>query len=423
MEVKITPAQIGGQIHAINSKSHAHRLLICAALSEEPVSIICPDTSNDIEATASCLRSLGADITRTATGYCVNPIKKALSSADLHCSDSGSTLRFLLPVAAALGTDTRFHMTGRLPKRPITALSELLTQGGCSINYDAEDILHITGKLKSGEYSLKGNISSQYFSGLLFALPLLKGDSVIHIEGKLESIGYIQMTLNALKESGIIINFLEDRFEIPGNQTYRLPSLVTAEGDWSNTAFWLSMGAISQNTVTCTGLNHRSSQKDKRIIRILRRFGSNVVTTKNSATVSRGNLHGIVINAADIPDLVPVLSVVAAAAEGTTKITNAARLRMKESDRLRSVTEMLTALGADIREYPDKLIINGTGKLKGGIIDSVGDHRIAMSAACASVISADTVTVKDAQCVNKSYPAFWDDFESMGGKTERQDTL
>lgn len=423
MEVKITPAQIGGQIKAINSKSHAHRLLICAALSENPVCIICQDTSNDIEATVQCLRSLGAEINRFGDHFEVKPIGTSSADLQLHCADSGSTLRFLLPVAAALGLDTRFHMTGRLPKRPITELSDILIAGGCSVSYDAEDILCVSGKLQSGEYTLPGNVSSQYFSGLLFALPLLKGDSVIYIKGKLESVGYIQMTLNALKDSGIFINFTGDRFEIPGNQTYRLPPLVTAEGDWSNAAFWLSMGAISQNNVKCTGLNHRSAQKDKRIIRILRRFGANVVTTKASATVSGGSLRGIVINAADIPDLVPVLAVVACAAEGTTKITNAARLRMKESDRLRSVTAMLTALGADIHEYPDKLIINGTGKLKGGITDSFADHRIAMSAACASVISAGPVTVKDAQCVSKSYPAFWDDFESMGGKTERQDTL
>lgn len=423
MEVKITPSQIGGCIHAINSKSHVHRLLICAALSKSKVTIYCPDTSNDIEATARCLCALGASVKRNGKCYEISPITQLHPDPLMDCADSGSTLRFLLPVAAALGLDAKFYMTGRLPDRPITALTDQLTHGGCRIKNDTHNILHCTGQLQPGEYSLPGNISSQYFSGLLFALPMLNGDSVIHIEGNLESAGYIQMTLDALKQAGINIIFEPDRFIVPGNQVYSLSDYVKAEGDWSNAAFWLSMGALSKKSVICTGLNHLSSQKDKRILRILRRFGASVTTTPDSATVSFERLHGIVINAADIPDLVPVLSVVAASAEGTTKFTHAGRLRMKESDRLHSVTEMLKALGADIKEYPDKLIINGTGTLKGGVIDSCGDHRIAMSAACASVICTSHVTVLGAQCVSKSYPAFWDDFETMGGKIERQDTL
>ena len=423
MEVKITPSQIGGCIHAINSKSHVHRLLICAALSKNPVTIYCPDTSNDIEATARCLCALGASVKRTDKCYEITPAGNNHADPLLNCSDSGSTLRFLLPVAAALGADARFYMTGRLPERPITPLTDQLIGHGCRIKNETHNILHCTGQLTPGEYFLPGNISSQYFSGLLFALPLLNGDSVIHIEGGLESVGYIQMTLDALSQSGINIIFEEDKFIIPGNQTYALPDYVKAEGDWSNAAFWLSMGALSKKSVICTGLNHMSSQKDKRIVRILRRFGASVTTTPDTVTVSFEKLHGIVINAADIPDIVPVLAVVAASAEGTTKFTHAARLRMKESDRLHSVTEMLKALGTDITEYPDKLIVNGNGTLKGGVIDSCGDHRIAMSAACASVICTDAVTVKGAQCVSKSYPAFWDDFESMGGKIERLETV
>ena len=423
MEVKITPSQIGGCIHAINSKSHVHRLLICAALGKNPVTIYCPDTSDDIEATARCLCALGASVNRTENCYEIIPIGRVHADPLLHCNESGSTLRFLLPVAAALGADTRFYMTGRLPDRPITPLADQLISHGCKVKHDTHNILRCTRQLTPGEYSLPGNISSQYFSGLLFALPLLNGDSIIHIEGDLESTGYIQMTLDVLSMSGINIIFEKDKFIIPGNQTYSLPNYVKSEGDWSNAAFWLSMGALSRKSVVCTGLNHKSSQKDKRIVRILRRFGASVTTTHDTVTVSFEKLHGIVVNAADIPDLVPVLAVVAAAAEGTTKFTHAGRVRMKESDRLHSVTEMLKALGADISEHPDKLIINGSGTLKGGIVDSCGDHRIAMSAACASVICSDTVTVKDAHCVSKSYPAFWDDFESMGGKIERQEIL
>lgn len=423
MEIRITPSQAGGCIHAINSKSHMHRLLICAALSKQPVTIYCPDTSDDIEATARCLCALGASVRRIDNCYEITPIKNLPKESILNCGDSGSTLRFLLPVAAALGADARFYMSGRLPERPITPLADQLTKHGCKIQHDAADILHCSLQLVPGEYSLPGNVSSQYFSGLLFALPLLDGDSVIHVEGNLESAGYIQMTLDALSQAGVNIIFEKDKFIIPGNQVYALPDFPKVEGDWSNAAFWLCIGALSGKSITCTGLNHKSSQKDKRIVRILRRFGASVTTTKDSVTVSSQKLRGIVINAADIPDIVPVLAVVASSAEGITKITHAGRLRMKESDRLHSVTTMLKAFGADITEYPDKLIINGTGTLKGGTTDSFGDHRIAMSAACASVICTDTVTVKDAQCVNKSYPAFWNDFEMMGGKIERQDTV
>ena len=422
MEIKITPSQTGGCIHAINSKSHVHRLLICAALSKEPVTIYCPDTSNDIEATARCLCALGASIKRNGKCYEITPSGAVHPDPLLSCADSGSTLRFLLPVAAALGADARFHMTGRLPQRPITPLTDQLAAHGCRISHDSENILRCTGQLSFGEFSLPGNISSQYFSGLLFALPLLNGDSIIHIEGTPESVGYIQMTLDTLAQSGIKIIFEDDKFIVPGNQTYTLPAYVKAEGDWSNAAFWLSMGALSNKSIICTGLNHLSAQKDKRILRILRRFGASVTTTPDSATVSFDRLCGIEINAADIPDLVPVLAVVAASAQGTTKFTHAGRLRIKESDRLRSVTEMLKALGADVTELSDKLIINGTGTLNGGTVDSCGDHRIAMSAACASVICKNPVTIKGAECVSKSYPAFWDDFESMGGKIERNDT-
>lgn len=423
MDIKITPTNISGSIYAINSKSHAHRLLICAALSKEPVTLICPSISDDIEATARCLNAFGTFIKRIDTGYEISPAATFSANADLNCEDSGSTLRFLLPLAAALGIDSKFYMSGRLPRRPISALSKQLKSHGCSIEYEAPHVLCCNGKLLSGEYSLPGNISSQFFTGLLFALPLSDGNSIINIDGKPESMGYINMTLDVLKSAGIKIFFEENSFKIPGNQTYSMPLSVTAEGDWSAAAFWLAMGAFSRSGITCEGLNHRSLQKDKRIVRILRRFGALVTTTPTSVTVKRQKLHGIVINAADIPDLVPVLAVVAVAAEGTTTITKAGRLRLKESDRLRSVTEMLRSLGADITEYHDKLIINGASTLKGGTVDSFGDHRIAMAAACASVICTDPVTIYDAHCISKSYPAFWQDFEKLGGKTERQETL
>ena len=209
-----------------------HRLLICAALSKQPVTIYCPDTSDDIEATARCLCALGASVRRIDNCYEITPVKNLPKESILNCGDSGSTLRFLLPVAAALGADARFYMSGRLPERPITPLADQLTKHGCKIQNDAADILHCSLQLVPGEYSLPGNVSSQYFSGLLFALPLLDGDSVIHVEGNLESAGYIQMTLDALSQAGVNIIFEKDKFIIPGNQVYALPDFPKVEGDW-----------------------------------------------------------------------------------------------------------------------------------------------------------------------------------------------
>lgn len=422
MEVTITPSVVSGKLRAINSKSHIHRLLICAALSSNTSSIYCPNISDDIEATARCLCALGATISRESFCYNVVPIRRDYRNSLLNCNESGSTLRFLLPVAAALGTDVKIYMSGRLPDRPLAPLTEQLSLHGCRITHETRNIIQCVGQLESGEYTLPGDLSSQFISGLLFALPILPGTSVINIQGELTSSGYIRMTLDALQAAGITIIAEDERFIIPGNQEYHVLPLLAGEGDWSNSAFWLTMGAISDKSVTCSGLYHPSSQKDKRIVRLLRRFGAQVTTTHNSVTASKGDLHGILINAADIPDLVPALSVVAAAAKGVTAITHVERLRAKESDRLETTASFLTALGADIKIRRDRLIINGTGTLTGGAVDSFGDHRIAMAAACASIICSSPVTISNAQAVRKSYPGFWDDFERIGGKIERSDS-
>ncbi len=414
MEVTVKPSEINGKIKAICSKSHVHRLLVCAALSDSPVTILCPTSSDDIDATGRCLCALGAKITCFGGGYYVTPTEGTVRDALLDCNESGSTMRFLLPVAAALGIDAKFYMSGRLPERPIKPLTDELSRHGCRFKYDSRNILHCTGSLKSGIFVLPGNVSSQYISGLLFALPLIAGDSVIKIDGQLESAGYVNMTCNALRESGIEITHKEGLFFIKGSQKYHLPECVSAEGDWSDAAFLLAMGALSGGSITCTGLSHTSSQLDKRIVRILRRFGARVSTTHDSVTVSGGELQGITVNAADIPDLVPVVAVLGAKSTGVTKITHAQRLRMKESDRLHAVSSLISSLGGSVREYPDRLVITGIGVLDGGTVDSFGDHRMAMTAACASLICKNPVTVRNAQAVSKSYPAFWEDFKSLG---------
>jgi 3-phosphoshikimate 1-carboxyvinyltransferase len=423
MEVTITPSALGGSVRAINSKSHAHRLLICGALSQSPSFVACENTSEDIEVTARCLCALGASIDYADGGFKISPVKEIPENPFLDCGESGSTLRFLLPVACALGANAQFYMAGRLPERPIAPLTNQLEAHGCRIGRASHRILKASGRLQSGSYTIPGNISSQFISGLLFALPMTADGGEISVTGKLESSGYINMTLDALKLSGIRTDAVPGGYRVPGRQRYSLPEHTGTEGDWSNTAFWLVTGAISENSITCTGLNHLSSQKDRRIVRLMRRFGAQVSTTPGTVRSEKRDMHSIEINAGEIPDLVPILAVAAAAARGTTKITHASRLRAKESDRLKSVTALISGLGGDIRETKDGLIINGTGELQGGTVDSFGDHRIAMAAACASVICRAAVTIKGAQAVRKSYPGFWDDFQALGGKITAEEDI
>ena len=413
MNVTLTPTLLHGAVRIPASKSQAHRLLICAALGEKAVTLRCDGLSKDIEATANCLRGLGADIAVDSDTLRITPIAKAQRGI-LPCGESGSTLRFLLPVAAALGAESTFHMEGRLPQRPLAPLDEQLQRHGITLTREG-DTLTCRGQLTSGAYTLPGNISSQYISGLLFALPLLEGDSTLHITETVESAAYIAMTEDALRMSGIAFEKEGQTYHIRGSQRYGLPTALQVEGDWSNAAFFLCAGAFSPHGVTVTGLNDDSAQGDRAVVDILRRFGASVEETANSVTVRRGTLRGITVDAAAIPDLIPVLSEVAAAAEGETHIVNAGRLRLKESDRIATTAQLLRGLGGQVTELPDGLIIRGTPQLTGGTVDACNDHRIAMSAAVASCLCAASVTVCGSECVAKSYPRFWEDYSSLKG--------
>ena len=421
MTVTITKPIKGGTINAIASKSAAHRLLICAALaSKDETFVQCPERSEDIDATAQCLNALGANIHYKGDGFYVKPINVQLSSV-LPCKESGSTLRFLLPVCGALGVNAELHMAGRLPSRPLTGLYEEMERHGCTLSPHGVSPLVCQGQLTSGDYSIAGNISSQFISGLLFALPLLDGESNILVKGKLESRPYVDMTLEALQLFGIEVEekVMEGSliFSVKGGQKYQSPKTVHAEGDWSNAAFWLSAGAIGKNSITMEGINLNSRQGDKAIVNFLKRFGAKVDITEESNTISisPGKLRGIEIDASQTPDLVPILSAVASVAEGKTVIRNAKRLRIKESDRLKAVTETLTQLGADIKETDDGLIIVGQKMLKGGEVHSFGDHRIAMTAAVLSAVCENPVVINGAHAVRKSYPAFFEDFNNVLG--------
>ena len=412
MNIRIEKSVGGGRIRAVTSKSAAHRLLICAALSQGETELECGDVSRDIAATADCLNALGAKITRTENGYHIIPVDRSRlpETAECPCGESGSTLRFLIPVAAALCVGADFYPEGRLPQRPLSPLYEELTAHGVELSPPGSVPFRVRGTLPSGDYALAADVSSQFISGLLFALPLTGCDSRLRLTGKFESRSYVDMTVDALRKFGASIDFDNNEYSIHGGGL-RSPGAVRAEGDWSNAAFWLCAGAVGE-PVTVTGLDPASLQGDRAVIDLLKRFGASVSVSEDSVSVSPAPLRGIGINAENIPDLVPVLAVTACAAQGDTIIYNASRLRLKESDRIETVIALIRSLGGEADQTADGLIVRGK-RLTGGACDSFGDHRIAMSAAVASVQCSEPVTVTNAEAVEKSYPRFWEDFAKL----------
>ena len=392
MNVTIQPRLLEGTVPSIPSKSVAHRLLICAAFANNETVLICPDTNRDIEATADCLRALGAEIKRTENGYFIDPIQKIPSSAVLNCCESGSTLRFLLPIVGALGVDGTFCMDGRLPQRPLSPLWEEMVRMGCTLTRPTESTIRCTGKLQPGIYSIDGGISSQYITGLLFALSLMNTPSKLKITGNIESKPYIELTKTAMRRFGVDPEHL-------GAHCYHTPGMLHVEGDWSNGAFWLAAKALGSN-ITVTNLNPDSAQGDRAAAELIPALQSNIT-----------------IDASDIPDLVPILSVVASVNKGAA-FTNIRRLRLKESDRIATIIEMIQNLGGSAEATDDILCVYGTGLL-GGTVDAHNDHRIAMAAAIAATVCTKPVTILSAEAVNKSYPKFWEEYERLGGKYEQ----
>ena len=418
MKVRIIQASLGGRVCAVPSKSQAHRILICAAFAKNATRVFCPATNNDIEATAACLRALGAKIEYYNSEYLVTPVSAVPEKAQLDVGESGSTLRFLLPIVGALGVRCEIKMHGRLPERPLFPLDTELLRHGMKIEKHG-DTLVCGGRLTSGEYTIDGGVSSQFVSGLLLAQMLLDGQSTLAVTGDVQSVDYIKMTLEAMRKFGADVNMTGNTYTVNGGKLLNSDGGVTVDGDWSSAAFWLCAGAISDKKITLSGMNTHSSQGDKRVCDVLERFGCKISTdTDGICCISADRLTATVIDGADIPDIIPVLSVVAAVSDGETVVRNAERLRLKESDRLAATANALTALGADIRVSDDGFIINGVKRLRGGQVDGALDHRIVMSAAVASIACDGEVEITDAEAVSKSYPDFWRDFEALGGKFE-----
>jgi len=418
MKIRLSPAKLKGTVAAISSKSDLHRLLIAAALSDGKTVIHRNGSCDDIEATLDCLKALGAAFEITDSEIAVIPIKTAVKKAELQCRESGSTLRFIMPVAAALGINASFVLPPVLQSRPLLPLRREMESHGVEFTPPWQFPIEIKGRLESGKYQLKGNVSSQFITGLLFALPLLDGESTLRLIPPVESRPYIDMTLDTLRLFGIEIEENDNIFTIKGNQKYITPKDVTAEGDWSNAAFFLTAGALGSD-VTVTGLSPTSLQGDKAVLDRLKEMGADVEWNGDSVRVTGGELHGISYSAENTPDLVPVLSVAGAAAKtGITVVTNAERLRLKESNRLAAVSECLNNIGCVNAETDDGLVIWSGETLYGGEVSSYYDHRMVMSMAVAATVATGDITVKNAEAVSKSYPSFFEDYRALGGKAD-----
>ena len=420
MELVLQKLDFPRTVEAVTSKSIAHRMLICAAFSLRSTHIKFRRVGSDILHTIHCLQALGAgirDIRESEDGVfeCViEPVQTIPEEAVLDCGDSGSTLRFLIPVVAAFGIYARFLREGRLGQRPLQPLTDLLEQHGVRLYTDGEGILHSEGRLEGDSFEISGQVSSQFISGMLFAMSLMPEPSRLTITGPVESEPYIRLTAGILSAYGVTPQFEGNVVEMPGNRAQHLhrPRCYMAEGDWSGSAVFLCAGAIGKHPVRVSGIRLRTLQGDRRVVDILSAFGAKVYKeADNSVTVAPGRMHGIEIDGRDIPDLIPALACVAAAASGRTVIRNAERLRLKESDRLSALSAMLGAMGVRVTETKDGLEILGGRPLHGAAVDALHDHRMAMAASLLALLipAEESVRIRDAESVSKSWPGYWSD--------------
>lgn len=408
MKLLITPSRPRKSICAPPSKSFAHRALICAALSERECTVKLTSVSQDIEATLRAISAIGAKVEAADDGIQITPIANAPESTVIDCGESGSTLRFILPVCAALGIRARFICRGRLAVRPLGDLRRALEEHGISFDGDHA----IEGQLTAGEFFLPGNVSSQHVTGLIFALSLLDGESKITLTSPLLSKPYVDITRAVCASFGITVSEGGGdfgSFTVKRAKNFVPPSEYPVEGDWSNAAFALAMSC------RVSGLSPDSLQGDRAFCDILEKLGGRITFTDDTVAADTSALHAASFDAGDIPDIVPPIAVLCAVADGESRISGISRLRIKESDRVKSVCDLINSLGGNCTDCGEELVIRGVGSLAGGECSSHGDHRIAMSAALASCFCRNDVILCGAEAVSKSYPEFWEDFRRLGG--------
>lgn len=408
--IRIKPSPLHGTINAIPSKSVAHRAMILSALSNAPTKLVGASTGVDTEATVGMLNALGASIKLTHDGYSVFPIKKREDVPTVNVHESGSSLRFLLPLVSVLGINCRIVGEGRLASRPNKELIDALRSSGVQVDNDTLP-LNVRGKFNAKDISIRADISSQFVSGLLMAMQMLPFETQIHLEGELKSKRYVDITLDCMKDFGAIVKETEDGYQLSGGG-YKSPKTYVIEGDWSNASFWLVAGAVGGD-VTVKNLNMCSKQGDKAIVDILKIANADVQIQGDSVRVKKSKLTAFTYDFEDIPDLVPICAVLASFASGQSEFKSVERLRLKESDRIASTLDMLRVAGISAF-YENSLFVNG-GKHHEGTINGFNDHRIVMSG-CIIGASADCIlSVTDENAVNKSYANFYKDFESLGG--------
>lgn len=410
MNVRLTPCAPQGVVQAPTSKSVLHRLLICAALAQSPSRLHLADRNDDIDATVRCLRAIGVSIEESSGVWTVIPPKKWNDNALLDCGESGSTLRFLLPVVASLGLSAVFTGKGRLPERPNDALLAVMQSHGVAV--EAGFPIRIGGRLEPGEYRISGAVSSQYATGLLLALSHLSAPSTLTLLPPVASAPYLNITLDVLHRFGAKIEQTDYTYAV--SPAALRGGDFTAEGDWSGAAALLACGFC------VGGLDPHSAQGDRRFLDIMSACGAQAVREHDTFRLDLTALHGAEINAGDVPDLVPVLAAVLATADGVSRITNAQNLRHKESDRLAATAALLCALGADVKETADGLLIRGKPLLNGGTTDSANDHRIVMAAAVAAQKCKAPVIIQNAQSISKSFPGFFNLYRTQGGTADVQ---
>ena len=429
--VKIFPTKLKGTVVAPSSKSMGHREIICAGLAAGTSIIDNISMSKDIEATMRCLKAINVAVDEIPSmiegrkALQISGTGHPMAAADsVDCGESGSTLRFFLPLGANLNCPLTFTGHGKLVSRPLQAYYDIFDEKFIQyFNDNGRLPVTVNGRLTPGTYKLPGDVSSQFVSGLLFALPLLNGDSIIEITSPLESSAYVDMTINCLAKFGVQIENeggLHRRYLVKGKQRYQAQD-SQVEGDWSQAAFWTVGGSLGES-VTCAGVDMDSLQGDKSVVEIMERMGAKLECGARSVSVSSGATQATLIDASNCPDIIPVLTVLASVSEGTTEIINAGRLRIKECDRLAAMTSELNKMGACITEEPEGLIIVGKPQgLTGGVaVDAWNDHRIAMSLAIAAQKCAEPIILTGAESVAKSYPTFWEDYKSVGGLVEEE---
>jgi len=413
--VKVFPSLLSGAVKAPPSKSLSHRALICAGLSKGTSVISNLIYSEDIIATMSSLEKLGVKFHKKADKVTVQGVKKIKKMHEkIDCNESGSTIRFLIPLFSLSNEEVIFTGKDSLINRPHSVYKEIYESQGSSFDIINSSIM-VNGSIKPNIFHIKGNVSSQFFSGLMFALPLLDEDSTIYIDGILESKSYIDLTIDILDHYGIKVLEIENGYFIEGNQTY-IPRDYKVEGDYSQAAFYL-VGGVLNGHIKVSELNHSSLQGDRSIIELIKSMKGRVIYLENGFITELSKTYSTVIDLSNTPDLGPIIALLASLSEGETIIKNISRLRLKESDRVYSTVSTLKALGADITSTENEITINGKEQLKGGVtVDTFNDHRIEMMLCIAATRCKYEITISNAMAVNKSYPGFYEDYKSLGGK-------